>query len=96
MADRYQGDYGETIAITTTGMALETADTVVLRVRYPGADVGTYVEWSPVVIDEQTVSYVLETEDILEPGLYVGTVYAVYLDQIRSSSPFYLTVGRTP
>lgn len=90
MADRYRGDYGQTWAIPTTGMALGTATEVRIVVIKPS---GQEVVWVPLSVVGETVNYTFAQGDLDEAGLYYGAVRATYPTERRYSSRAYLSVG---
>jgi hypothetical protein len=91
MSDRYQDDYGQTLSVTTTGMALGTATGVRLLVRLPN---NLLVVWTPSSVVGEVVNYVFEEGDLSQSGLYHGEVEATYADARRVSTPFTLAVAK--
>ncbi len=99
MADRYVGDYGQTLSLTTS-LDLSGSPTVTLWARKPES--GTRVQWSaPTVTPNATppggsVSRVHQQGELDEAGLYeiqIVVTRSSPASEIKSD-PYYLDVGR--
>lgn len=71
MADRALNDVGQPLLITMIGVDVLDWPTRAINVTKPN---GTTVAWTPSAVDVGLVTYIFQTGDLNQVGLYTGRV----------------------